>query len=190
MEELKKLDELTKIDEIHALIGQVTGRLPDLGRIHEYVSSITLHPDVPEEIHGQFNVARNMALYQYFFYALASEVQLKTYTVIEFALKIRAGSKGRYGSKGERLTLHYLVKLAVTEGWISDKGFRHIANPQPDNPYCNTLVAVLNKLRNEVAHGSDQLTPDCIGHIEKCADFVNQLFRQHKVQSSTGACNA
>lgn len=184
MEELKKLDELTKIDEIHALIGQVTGRLPDLGHIHEYVSSITLHSDVPEKIHGQFNVARNMALYQYFFYALAPEVQLKTYTVIEFALRIRAGSKG------ERLTLHHLVKLAVTEGWISDKGFRHIANPQPDNPYCHTLITVLNKLRNEVAHGSDQLTPNCIGHIEKCADFVNQLFRQHNVQLSTGAYNA
>lgn len=118
-----------------------------------------------------------MALYQCFFYALAPEVQLKNYTIIEFALKIRAGSKG------DRLTLHHLVKLAVTEGWISDKGFRHIATPQPDNPYCNTLITV----RNEVAHGSDQLTPDCIGHIEKCADFINQLFRQHNAQSSTGS---
>jgi hypothetical protein len=176
MEELKQVHELTEIDEIHALLSQVTGYLPDLHRLHAYVSSITLHAGVPEEICGQFNVARNMALYQYFFYALAPEVQLKTYTVIEYALRLKAGT-------GKKLTLRPLVKRAVSEGWLSDAGFRHIADPQPDNPYCHKLTDVLHELRNDAAHGSKQLTPDCVGHLEKCADFVNQLFKPENAKN-------
>ncbi|HTE41680.1 MAG TPA: hypothetical protein VK629_12670 [Steroidobacteraceae bacterium] len=172
MEELKQIEELTRLDESHILIGQLTGWVPDLGRLHAHVSSITLHSGVPEEIRGQFNVARNMALYQYYFYALAPEVQLKTYAVIEYALRLRAGP----GCNGQ--TLHPLVKMAVSEGWISDAGFRNVADPQLDNRYCQTLLKVMNKLRNGLAHGSNQLTPNCIGHLEICADFVNQLFKR------------
>src|ERR1700752_5047991 len=91
MEEFKELQELTKIDEAHVLIGQLTGSVPDLSRLHTSVSSVTMHSGVPEEIRSQFNVARNMALYQYFFYALAPEVQLKTYAIIEYALRLKAG---------------------------------------------------------------------------------------------------
>lgn len=177
MEELKKLDELMKIDETHQLLAQVTGRLLDLELLHKVVSAITLHEEVPEAIKGQFNVARNMALYQYFFYALAPEVQLKTYTIIEFALRLKANST-------KKMMLGVLVKMAVKEGWITDAGFRHIQNPQPENPYCTTLIKVLPDLRNESAHGSSHLTPDSVGHLEKCADFVNQIFAK-SVASST-----
>ena len=128
-----------------------------------------MHSGVPEEIRSQFNVARNMALYQYFFYALAPEVQLKTYTIIEYALRLRAGT-------GKKLMLKDLIEKANREGWISDASFRHIDNPRPDNPYCASLTSVLPDLRNAAAHGSKQLTPNCMGHLEKCADFVNQLF--------------
>lgn len=169
MENLKKLEDLTKIDPTHELLAQVTGRLIDLRLLHESISAISLHDGVPEAIRGQFNVARNMALYQYFFYALAPEIQLKTYTIIEFALRLKANSV-------KKMMLNDLVKKAVNEGWISDAGFRIIENPKVENPYCNTLIKLLPRLRNESAHGSDHLTPDSIGHLEVCADFVNQLF--------------
>jgi len=169
MEELKPLSELVTVDERHVLIGQVTGRMHSLESLHRAVSSIELHPGVPEAIVGQFNVARNMALYQYFFYALAPEVQLKTYTIIELALKTRANS-------GKKLMLGALIKRAVKEKWISDAGFSHIKDPKPDNPYCQTLIRVLPDLRNEAAHGSTYLTPDNVGHLQKCADLINQLF--------------
>lgn len=110
-----------------------------------------------------------MALYQYFCYALAPEVQLKTYTIIELALKTRANSSKRH-------MLGALIELAVKEKWIIDAGFRHISDPKPDNPYCQTLVRILPELRNEAAHGSTHLTPDSVGHLQKCADLVNQLF--------------
>lgn len=169
MEELKKLEELTTIDERHILLGHITGRMHSIESLHQAVSSITLHPGVPDEIIGQFNVARNMALYQYYCYSLSMEVRLKTYTVIELALKRRANS-------GTKLMLKALVQMAVEERWICDAGFRHVMNPQPDNPYCHNLIQVLPDLRNAAAHGSTDLTPDNVGHLEKCADFINQLF--------------
>lgn len=167
MEELKPLSELTTVDERHTLIGQITGRMQSIETLYRAVSSIELHEGVPEPIIGQFNVARNMVLYQHFYYALAPEVQLKTYTIIELALKTKAN---------KRLSLGALIRLAVKENWISDAGFRHIVDPKPENPYCQTLIQVLPDLRNESAHGSTHLTPDSLGHLEKCADLINQLF--------------
>lgn len=169
MEELKSIAELTKIDEKHVLLGCVRGYVPDLEGPHRYISEINLHTDVPEAVRGQFNVARNMALYQYFFYALAPEVQLKTYTIIELALRLKAGSD-------KKLMLSALVKKAISEGWISDSGFRHIEKPLASNLYCRSLIKTLPNLRNEAAHGSDRLDWNCIQDLEICADLVNQLF--------------
>ncbi|MDQ7988950.1 MAG: hypothetical protein REI09_04880 [Candidatus Dactylopiibacterium sp.] len=169
MEEVKRLDELTQIDERHLLLGQMTGRVPDLQKRHDIVSSIVMHAGVPEEIRSQFNVAKNMALYQYYLYSLAPEVHLKTYTIIEYALKLKDAPKPARG-------LGKLVTKAVSEGWISDAGFRHIEQPQPDNRYCKLLINALPMLRNEAAHGSDHLTHECLDCLIKCADFVNQLF--------------
>lgn len=167
--DFKRLDQLTQIDETHVLLGQVTGRTLDLGLLYRAVESIELDPAVPEDIRGQFDVARNMALYSYFFYALAPEVQLKTFTVVELALRRRAGDE-----KGKMLRA--LLKRAVLEGWIRDSGFRHIEKPLADNPYCHSLVESLPALRNNSAHGSTNLTPDTVWYLECCADLVNQLF--------------
>jgi hypothetical protein len=167
--DFKRLDELTQIDESHLLLGQVTGRTLDLNLLYRAVESIELAPAVPEDIRGQFNVARNMAVYTYFCYALAPEVQLKTFTVIELALRRRAGEP-----KGK--TLRPLLKLAVSEHWIRDSGFRHIEKPLAENPYCHSLIDTLPALRNDSAHGSTSLTPDSVWYLERCADLVNQLF--------------
>ena len=96
-------------------------------------------------------------------------VQMKTYSVIELALK------RRFPASATR-TLAPLLKEALAVGLLKDSGFRHLKDPDPNNSYCHRLVEVLPKLRNSAAHGSTNLTPDCVGHIEKCADLVNQLF--------------
>jgi hypothetical protein len=169
--EFKRLDQITQMDELHVLMAHVTGRLVDLEQLHRTVEAIELHEGVPEDIRGQFNVARNMGLYTYYFYALAPEVQLKTFTVIELALRRRAGDP-----KGK--TLRPLLKLAVSSGWIQDSGFRHIEVPESTNPYCRSLVEALPELRNDSAHGSTSLTPQMVWYLERCADLVNQLFAQ------------
>ncbi|WP_319525700.1 hypothetical protein [uncultured Desulfosarcina sp.] len=173
MEKFKRLEELTKMDEKHQLMGAVCGYVPDLKKMHKALSKETLNEEVPEEIRGQFNVAKNMALYTYFFYALAPEVHLKTYTIMEHALKLRANCMKRLG-------LRALLKKAVKNNWISDSGFRHLKNPSEENEWCKALLNILPDLRNSQAHGSNLLVDDFIHHIRCCADFINQLFPHNK----------
>lgn len=169
MEEFKTLEELTIMDEKHRLMATVFGAVPDLEKMHQSLSEERLNEAVPDEIKGQFNVARNMALYTYFFYALAPEVQLKSYSLIEHALKVKANPK-------KRVMLRNLVRLAVDKGWVSDSGFRHIEKTGSGNEWCRSLPDVLADLRNGQAHGSTFLAGDCLHHVRVCADFINQLF--------------
>lgn len=169
MEEFKSLEQVLQIDERHLLLGQITGRLHSLETLHASLAAIDLHPGVPEDVRGEFNVARNMALYTVFHYAMAPEVQMKTYSVIELGLKRRLPEE-----KGRGLA--NLVQAALTRNLLCDAGFRHIENPSQENAYSRSLVTVLPALRNEAAHGSTHLTPYVVTHIEVCADFLNQLF--------------
>ncbi|MGA4604230.1 hypothetical protein [Pseudoalteromonas maricaloris] len=171
MEELKKLGELTKMDEKHELMGMVCGSVPSLEKMHSYLSKEVLNGEVPDEIKSQFNVAKNMALYSYFFYALAPEVHLKTYSVIEHALRIKTNPK-------RLMMLKALMKHALAQGWVSDMGFRHIKNPSVDNEWSKSMIDVIPSLRNSKAHGSKLLVGDCLHHISCCADYINQLFPQ------------
>lgn len=169
MEEFKSLNELMEMDRKHKLMGGVTGSLPSLERMHKCLASEVLNEEVPDEIKGQFNVAKNMAIYSYFFYALASEVHLKTYTIIEHALRLRVKSN-------KRMMLKALINHAVSQRWISDAGFRHITSPSSSNEWCKSMVDAIPNLRNSQAHGSSMLVGDCLHHISSCTDFVNQLF--------------
>jgi len=169
MEEFKSLEELTRMDEKHRLMGAVCGTAPSLEKMHCLLSQEHLNSQVPDEIKGQFNVARNMALYTYYFYALAPEVHLKTYTLMEHALKLKV-------KPTKRLMLGKLLRIALDRGWISDSGFRHIQNPSPDNDWCQAMLKGIPDLRNSQAHGSSMLVGDCIQHISICTDFINQLF--------------
>jgi len=169
VEEFKSLEQILQIDERHLLLGQLTGRMHSLESLHASLAAIELHPGVPEDVRGQFNVARNMAMYTLFHYAMAPEVQMKTFSVIELGLKRRLPEAAGKGLAG-------LLKAAVARGLLCDAGFRHIKNPNPDNDYCKNLVTVIPTLRNEAAHGSTSLTPHVLGYIEVCADLLNQLF--------------
>jgi len=169
MEQFKAFEEIGQIDQGHILLGKMTGYVISLPKLHAALAEINLHEGVPEGVRGQFNVARNMALYTYFHYAMAPEVQMKTYSVIELALKRRFPHMSKK-------TLSPLLKEAVAHGLLKDAGFRHLSVQDPANGYSQSLITVLPDLRNSAAHGSTSLTPDCIGQIGICADLVNQLF--------------
>lgn len=164
------------MDDKHRLMAAICGSVPSLAKMHQYLSRERLNQAVPEEVRGQFNVARNMALYSYFFYALAPEVHLKTYSLIEHALRIRANSP-------KKMMLKALMKHALSQGWVSDRGFRHIARPSPSNEWCRSMIDVIPDLRNSKAHGSTMLVEDCLRHISTCADFINQLFPEDDAHS-------
>lgn len=168
MEEFKTLEKLTEIDERHLLEAQITGGVLSLKKLHAALSQVTLNDCAPEAVRSQFNVARNMAVYTYFCYSLAPEVHMKTFSVMEMALRIFYGGD-------EKTNLKALVGRAVEQGCLTDSGFR-VANDDPENSYCKELVSIFPKLRNSLAHGSSMLVPNSVEPVEICADFINQLF--------------
>lgn len=174
MEKFKTLDELTKIDRKHLIIGDICGSVLSLEMLHENLSKEILNDEVTDEIKGQFNVARNMALFTYYLYALAPEVHLKTYTVIEHALRFKVQPKKHVGLK-------MLLRKAVEEGWICDAGFRHLETDGPGNEWCKSMVDIIPKMRNSKAHGSTMIMGDCFHYICVCTDFLNQLFPSNPV---------
>jgi hypothetical protein len=115
MENFKSIDDLLLMDEKHRFMGLLCGSIPSLEKMHAVLKNENLNIEAPEEIKSQFNVAKNMAMYSYFFYALAPEVHLKTYTLIEHALRLKSKSKGEVMLSG-------LLKLALKKGWIKDSG--------------------------------------------------------------------
>lgn len=168
MDSFKPFDEIMCVDKKHLFLQKMGGKEIDLPTHHSTLEAIQMHTGVPQIIRSQFNIARNMALYSYFFYSLGSEVQLKACSVIEHALRIKA--------KRPKLMLRQLLTLANEKNWLADSGFRHIEALQQKKGYCKSLERVLPHLRNESAHGVPPLVWDCVGHIERCADLVNQLF--------------
>ncbi|WP_420789080.1 hypothetical protein ACOI2Q_18390 [Shewanella algae] len=169
MEDFKSLAELTQMDSKHLAMGKLCGSVPCLQSMHQILSEETLNDAVPNAIKGQFNVAKNMAMYSYYFYALAPEVHLKTYRIIEQALVLRMPNS-------KRMTLKDRLELTIENGWIADAGFRHMNKTSANDAGCKELVDAMRALRNSQAHGSLMLVGDCIYHIKVCADFLNQLF--------------
>ena len=168
MDSFKPYDEIMSVDKQHLFLQKMGGKEIDLPSHHSTLEAIQMHTGVPLVIRSQFNIARNMALYSYFFYSLGAEVQLKACNVIEHALRIKA--------KRPELMLRQLLTLANEKNWLADSNFRHIGIEHQKKGYCKSLERVLPHLRNESAHGVPPLVWDCVGHIERCADLVNQLF--------------
>lgn len=168
MESFKKFDEIMKMDDRHQELGMITGSLIDIEILHKAVGSIEVNESVPDSIKGQFNVLRNLSLYTYFCYSLAPEVHMKSYSVMEMALRA-------FYSNDEKTHLKALVRKEVDSKVITDSGFRHVPD-DPENPYSKQFVDIFPKLRNNSAHGTAMLVPHFIGHVERCADFVNQLY--------------
>lgn len=63
MEEFKSIEELTKMDEKHRLMGAVCCAVPNLERMHKLLSQERLSNNVPDEIKGLFNIPRILPLY-------------------------------------------------------------------------------------------------------------------------------
>lgn len=176
MENFKLFTDIECIDERHILLSLVSGRIQDKVQRYDSIKSIVLNNCVPDEIKSQFNVLRNLALYQYFCYSFSSLVQHQSFVVIEYALRIRF-------SYSAHARLKNILRKTIEDGFIKDSGFRHIDNPSPNNEYSKSLIDIIPDMRNEFAHGTNQLTPQIMHYIQVCADFINQLYPEN-IQSS------
>lgn len=177
MEEFKALHELMQADERnHAftVMDMKTNKTEQLSveYVHQQIAEIILNPSVPEEVISQFNVARNLAVYSWFSYSFHQVAEMKAFSTMERALKIKLNvEKGSFSK---------LLENAVSKGLIKDEGFSHITPVDNDRAhYSRILAKVAPHLRNDLAHGSKTLYPGSQSTLRIAADFINQLFPEN-----------
>ncbi len=176
MEEFKNLDDVYTHDIRSCYIGGVidseTGeRLPrPIETLHSNLMDIELISSVPEEIQSSFNIAKNLELYSWFCYPFHQIAELKAFSSLEEALKLKLG-KNKNGFKG-------LLKKAFNEGHLQGIKYTHIPPDRIKNPddMTKTLIDTLPSRRNNLAHGSQTLHPFSKGTLIICSNIINKLF--------------
>jgi hypothetical protein len=191
METLKEFDELCQPDirqsfmavlEFNEKVGTISRPLTAKD-IYGDAASIKLHSGVPDDIRSSFEVAKNLLAYSWFYYPFSYTARLQALTSAEFALRVKSGKKGS--------GLSSLLKQAIKEQWISDKGFslpkrRYSTNEafsdadkelnsEESSKYCRILLETLPILRNSQAHGGSGLDSGS-SMVRTCAELINQLF--------------
>ena len=131
MEQLKKLEEINLPDrrsDSFVICNQQTGqqRKYQLEDLYREVKSIELNECVPEDVRSQFNVARNTALYSWFCYPFHNVADMKTFSTLEMALRLKLKKQDT------RTSLFHLIEMSVKQGLIKDKHFSHIRKQLTD----------------------------------------------------------
>lgn len=170
MEKFISLEEVTKPDERHLLLGEAFGCPYTLENLYKEIEPIVLNKNVPDDLVSQFNATKNLAIYTWFSYSLAPVMDLKTYVDIEHALRLKF--------EDEKTAFRNLIEKAVNQKLIMDSGFRHFDVGNNPQEYSRRLIKTLPNLRNEAAHGSTNLDFNCTLTLGICADFINQLFNK------------
>jgi len=175
MEKLKDRKQLQAPDQrnLYFVIAEGGGRAKHLtlDDIYSEVSRIQLHDGVPEDIRNHFAQAQNLAVFSWYYYPFNVTAQFMGFVSVEFALKQKTGKTA---------PLKNLIREAVEQGLITDKGFT-IAQYREGNPersYVETLIEAMPNLRNRLAHGSVMLHNQSLSSLLICAEFINQLFER------------
>ena len=194
MEHLKKLGEVCQMDVRQGFFTIMDPKHPGIFRkrgledFHHAAESIRLHAGVPESIRDHFQTARNLIIYSWFYYPFNISAQLSAYTSVEFALRTKTNDR--------KTKFAVLLKRAVDNGWISDRGVSiarrrkqairrmnqgmppDFQTPEPPmvREYSDTLAKVIPSLRNSLAHGTTMLHEQGALHVRICAELINQLF--------------
>lgn len=153
-----------------------------LRELYESISSVKLNNNIPEVIHSQLNVAKNMAVYSYYLYSLSPEVGLKSFRIIELALKIRYPDMEKSGLKR-------LLTRAVKDGLLKDEGFSICDGASQDNKYSKSLIETIPGLRNSLSHGSPMLHPQCVRFLVTASELINQLFQKLETHDNKTSSN-
>lgn len=175
MEEFKSYDSLIEPDKRNSYWcviekGSSDTRPLSLEDVYHSISSVSLDSAIPEDIKSQFNVAKNVAAYSWYCYPFHQICEMKAYATVEYALKQRLDRQWPFPK---------LIKTSIAWGLIKDKGFSHLKKPINENSiaYSESLIEIMPKLRNGLAHGGTTLHPGAVSALRICADFINQLYR-------------
>mgnify|MGYP001813515653 CR=1 FL=1 len=129
MEEFTSLGVVQRPDErmLHyVLYDPTTGesRRQELEDHFEQVASFVLNDSVPDSIHVQFNIAKNVLVYTWFEYSLFPVAALQAFTTLEFALRERLGERVIAELKKQRKKgLYAYIEYSIEQGWINNEDF-------------------------------------------------------------------
>lgn len=182
-ERLRPAEFLTEPDPRNALIVRIdqaagTSRPLTAADLHEMVSGVALSAAVPENIAQHFETVKNLFLYSWFIYRFQPVAELQSLACLEFALRERFAVEIMTGVIDKRSAmLRGLLTFAVENGAVRNEGFSGWTQAgDPEQKFAESLAKALPQIRNNWAHGSDDLLPSARTVIRLVAEIINQLF--------------
>lgn len=185
-EEFRQVDEMFKADQRnldapHVFAGQPTSA----EMFREWVAEHNIPPECPEDLHIQFDVARNLYVYSWYVYRFTSPAQAQAYATLELALRTRFEELGiKFNKKRDGLST--LLKKAIKHGFLKDGGFPHLQHsPRADSidlegtEWCEQLPKFVSTFRNSFAHGGTTLLnlPVSLMALETTSAVIRQLYK-------------
>lgn len=182
-EKLRPAEFITEPDPRNALfvrIDTVAGTSHPLtaADLHAMVSCLSLNRTVPEKVARHFETVKNVFLYSWFIYRFQPVAELQSLACLEFALRERFANEIMTGTIDKRnAMLRGLLVFAVGAGVIKSEGFSGWSQASdPEGKFAESLATTLPGIRNDWAHGSDELLPSALTIIVLVAEIINQLF--------------
>jgi hypothetical protein len=182
-EKLRPAEFITEPDPRNALIVRIdtvagTSRPLTAADLHEMVSYLSLGATVPEKVVQHFETVKNVFLYSWFIYRFQPVAELQSLACLEFALRERFANEIITGTIDKRnAMLRGLLTFAVRNGAIKSEGFSSWSHASdPEGKFAESLATTLPEIRNNWAHGSDELLPSAQTIIALVAEIINQLF--------------
>lgn len=147
---------------------------------HEMIANVTLSADIDDDVKVQFEIARNLFLYSFFYYRFGMTSFKQAAVSAELGLR-------RYIGKPEserENTLKKLLRRAHSQGFINLKEIKPHLEPEE-------FIRILTSFRNTLAHGSHSLFPptDCIGFIRDYAEILNMFYAHVRGQNLKSSLN-
>jgi hypothetical protein len=183
VEKLRPTEFITEPDPRNALIVRIdtvagTSRPLTAADLHEMVACLSLSATVPEKVAQHFETVKNIFLYSWFIYRFQPVAELQSLACLEFALRERFANEIMTGTIDKRSAmLRGLLTFAVRNGAIKNEGFsRWSQTGDPEGKFAESLATTLPEIRNNWAHGSDELLPSAQTIIALVAEIINQLF--------------
>jgi hypothetical protein len=183
MEELKPLAEIWAPD----IRSASRGFTPET--LHELAAARELNDTVPMDVRHLWEIARHAYVYSSLYTPLSTAAELYAAIAVEGALRIRLKDSGRATAHPAPRGLHDLLRVAIAEGWIADKGFAfdlvcsdeeidpESAGPLTRDSPADVVARILPRLRNGLAHGSPRMTLEFVDTaLLRASEIINQLY--------------
>jgi len=158
MEKFKNIDEINQMDDRFNLFVKNYEKLK-FDDLYNAINKINLNKNVHDDVISQFNIAKNLYIYSWYVYSFNSVAELKAISKLEFALRLKINPKNK------KCGLSKLIKEGINKKLISEKIFSE------------HLIKYLIRMRNNLAHGSTTQNLPSTVILDKCAECINELFK-------------